>query len=70
MRNEEKMSEEVYNSSRPYHKNDNRFVEQKNSILMRAYVGYDRLDSGAQCTTLNALYDQFWLCHVIILDKS
>ncbi len=47
--------------SRPYHKNDNRFVEQKNSTLVRAYVGYDRLDSGAQCAALNALYDQLWL---------
>jgi hypothetical protein len=47
--------------SRPYRKNDNRFVEQKNSTLVRAYVGYERLDNGAQCATLNALYDQLWL---------
>ena len=47
--------------SRPYHKNDNRFVEQKNSTLVRAYVGYDRLDNGAQCAALNTLYDQLWL---------
>ena len=47
--------------SRPYHKNDNRFVEQKNSTLVRAYVGYDRLDTKAQCADLNALYDQLWL---------
>jgi hypothetical protein len=47
--------------SRPYHKNDNRFVEQKNSTLVRAYVGYDRLDNGAQCAALNNLYDQLWL---------
>lgn len=33
--------------SRPYQKNDNRFVEQKNSSLVRAYLGYDRLDSVA-----------------------
>jgi len=36
-------------------------VEQKNSTLVRAYVGYDRLDSSAQCAALNALYDQLWL---------
>jgi hypothetical protein len=48
-------------SSRPYRKNDNRFVEQKNSTLVRAYVGYDRLDNGAQCAALNSLYDQLWL---------
>ena len=47
--------------SRPYHKNDNRFVEQKNSTLVRAYVGYDRLDNGAQCADLNTLYDQLWI---------
>ena len=47
--------------SRPYHKNDNRFVEQKNSTLVRAYLGYERLDSRAQCDALNALYDQLWL---------
>ena len=47
--------------SRPYRKNDNRFVEQKNSTLVRAYVGYERLDSGAQCAVLNALYDQLWV---------
>ena len=47
--------------SRPFHKNDNRFVEQKNSTLVRAYVGYDRLDTASQCAMLNALYDQLWL---------
>lgn len=47
--------------SRPYHKNDNRFVEQKNSTLVRAYLGYDRLDNGAQCAALNTLYDQLWI---------
>ena len=47
--------------SRPYRKNDNRFVEQKNSTLVRAYVGYDRLDNAAQCAALNALYDQLWV---------
>ncbi len=41
--------------SRPYRKNDNRFVEQKNGTLVRAYVGYERLDSGGQCAALNAL---------------
>lgn len=47
--------------SRPYRKNDNRFVEQKNSSLVRAYMGYERLDNGAQCAMLNALYDKLWL---------
>lgn len=47
--------------SRPYHKNDNRFVEQKNSSLVRAYVGYDRLDTVAQTQALNRLYERMWL---------
>lgn len=47
--------------SRPYRKNDNRFVEQKNSTLVRAYVGYDRLDNAIQCAVLNDLYDSLWL---------
>ena len=47
--------------SRPYCKNDNRFVEQKNSSLVRAYAGYERLDNGAHCALLNVLYDKLWL---------
>ena len=46
--------------SRPYRKNDNRIVEQKNDMLVRAYLGYDRIDTPAQCAALNALYDQMW----------
>jgi len=47
--------------SRPYHKNDNRFVEQKNSTLVRSYLGYDRLDTVAQALAVNELYDKMWL---------
>ena len=47
--------------SRPYHKNDNPRVEQKNSTLVRAYLGDDRLDSLAQVLALNALYDRMWV---------
>jgi hypothetical protein len=42
--------------SRPYEKNDNRFVEQKNDTLVRAYLGHQRLDTAAQCAALDALY--------------
>jgi hypothetical protein len=44
--------------SRPYQKNDNRFVEQKNDTLVRAYLGQGRLDTAAQCAELDALYEQ------------
>jgi len=47
--------------SRPYEKNDNRFVEQKNSTLVRAYLGYGRLDTVAQTSAVNRLYDKMWL---------
>jgi hypothetical protein len=48
--------------SRAFRKNDNRFVEQKNFTLVRAYFGYDRLDSVAQTLFLNhQLYDKMWL---------
>lgn len=47
--------------SRPFHKNDNRFVEQKNSSLVRAYLGDDRFDTPAQCAKMNQLYDKMWL---------
>jgi hypothetical protein len=46
--------------SRPFHKNDNRFVEQKNDTLVRAYFGKWRIDTRAQCTAMNALYEQMW----------
>ncbi len=46
--------------SRPRRKNDNRFVEQKNSSLVRAYLGQARLDTVAQTCALNAIYDQMW----------
>jgi len=40
--------------SRPYHKNDNRFVEQKNDALVRQYVGYARFDTPEQVAALYA----------------
>ena len=47
--------------SRPYHKNDNRFVEQKNASLVRQYFGTLRLDTLEQVAAMNALYDKMWL---------
>ncbi len=32
--------------SRPWYKNDKRFVEQRNGALIRRWLGHDRLDSG------------------------
>lgn len=47
--------------SRPYHKNDNRNVEQKNATLVRQYFGTLRLDTPEQVVAMNALYEQMWL---------
>lgn len=47
--------------SRPYHKNDNRWVEQKNDTLVRAYLGRGRLDTQEQVAALNELYDLMWV---------
>lgn len=43
--------------SRPYHKNDNCFVEERNGHVVRAYVGYERLDVRETVDALNDLYD-------------
>ena len=49
--------------SRPYQKNDNRFVEENNHSLIRAYIGHDRLDTQAQLKILRQLYEKLWLYH-------
>jgi len=43
--------------SRPYHKNDNCFVEERNGHVVRAYVGYERFDVPKTVDVLNELYD-------------
>jgi hypothetical protein len=50
-----------FSRSRPWQKNDNRFVEQKNQSLVRAYLGFDRLDSLTHVQLVNQLYDKMWL---------
>ena len=47
--------------SRPYVKNDNRFVEQKNRSLVRAYFGAQRLDTPEQLRIVNSLYEEMWV---------
>jgi hypothetical protein len=47
--------------SRPYQKNDNRHVEQKNDTLVRQYFGELRLDTLSQVAAGNALYERMWL---------
>jgi hypothetical protein len=47
--------------SRPYQKNDNRHVEQKNDTLVRQYFGELRLDTPEQIAAGNALYERMWV---------
>jgi hypothetical protein len=49
--------------SRPYHKNDNRFVEENNSSLVRAYIGHGRLDTLPQLTILRDIYKDLMCYH-------
>lgn len=45
-----------YSRSRPYKKNDNCFVEQKNSTHVRRQFGYLRYDTQEEIDTMNDLY--------------
>jgi len=47
--------------SRPYRKNDNRYVEHRNGALVRAWLGHDRIDTAQQTIALNKLYTRLWL---------
>jgi hypothetical protein len=57
----EKVQGVILSRSRPFHKNDNRFVEQKNSTLVRAYLGSARYDTAEQTNAINRLYGNMWL---------
>lgn len=46
---------------RPGYHNDNRFVEQKNNSLVRAYVGSTPLHTHEQLRGLQSLYDDMWI---------
>ena len=43
--------------SRPYHKNDNCFVEERNGHVVRTYAGWQRLDVRDAVDALNTLYN-------------
>ena len=50
----------AFTRSRPYRKNDNARVEQKNWTHVRQLVGYERLAEPVQAVLLNELYAQEW----------
>lgn len=53
----------TFTRSRPYQKNDQAHVEQKNWSVVRHLIGYDRLDSEEQYALLASIY-QDWRLYV------
>jgi len=51
----------TFTRSRPYRKNDNCFVEQKNYSVVRRSVGYYRYDTEKELEVLNQLYESLRL---------
>jgi hypothetical protein len=46
--------------SRPYKKNDNAHVEQKNNVFVRELFGYTRIESPAVIERMNRIYKNHW----------
>lgn len=46
--------------SRPYHKDDNAHVEQKNWMWPRQLLGYGRLENPEWVLPINVLYKEYW----------
>jgi len=53
----------TFTRSRPYHKNDQAHVEQKNGSVVRRLVGYDRYEGQRATRILNVAYDllRLWI---------
>jgi hypothetical protein len=54
-----------FTRGRPYRKNDQAWVEQRNGLLVRRLVGYDRYSTRPACTVLQRLYDRLRLQHKV-----
>jgi hypothetical protein len=56
------LSEQItFTRSRPYRKNDQAHVEQKNWSVVRHTVGYDRLETPSELELLNSIYSDLRL---------
>ena len=53
--------------SRPNHKNDNAYVEERNGHVIRKYLGYNRLDVPSLVPLVNQLYQvlEIYLNHFV-----
>ena len=47
-----------FTRSRPYRKNDNAHIEQKNWTHVRKIFGWDRYDTAGQCAAMNQVYTE------------
>ena len=66
-----------FTRSRPYHKDDNAHIEQKNWTQIRQWLGYSRFDNPAVVPLLNGLfrsewrlYHNFFMPSVKLLEKK
>ena len=66
-----------FTRSRPYHKNDNAHIEQKNWTQVRQWLGYSRFDNPKVVPLLNdlfrnewRLYHNFFMPSVKLLEKK
>jgi hypothetical protein len=50
----------AFTRSRPYQKNDNAHVEQKNRTYVRQLFGYERFDNPELTKLMKALYAKEW----------
>ncbi len=50
----------TFTRSRPYKKNDNCFVEQKNFTHVRELFGYERFEGQALVDLMNEIYTEYW----------
>lgn len=57
--------------SRPNHKNDNQYIEERNGHIVRKFVGYMRLDAFETVAAVNELYDVLspYLNHFVAVRK-
>ena len=51
----------IFTRSRPYKKNDQCFVEQKNGVIVRQFIGYERFEGVEPCRLLAQLYGRLRL---------
>ncbi len=59
-----------FTRSRPYKKNDNAHIEQKNWTHVRKLVGWERYDTPAQLHAINALYTGPWRAMMNLYQPS